>query len=119
MSKEEDRRKKYDLTLMHLQQLASRFIENEKTDEEFVKYVMYNIKYPIVKLPGSDIEYTIVDYGITCLYSRQELANGCKDKWVEVMDLTELTVIEYNELVKILNEKYPDYDIKQLTGRFV
>ena len=119
MSKEEDRRKKYDLTLMHLQQLASRFVENEITDEEFVKYVMYNIKYPIVKLPGSDIEYTIVDYGITCLYSRQELANGCKDQWVEVMDLTELTVIEYNELVKILNEKYPDYNIKQLTGRFV
>ena len=38
---------------------------------------------------------------------------------VEVSDLTELKVWQYNVLVRALNKQYPDYKIKLLTGRFI
>ena len=42
-----------------------------------------------------------------------------QDDWVQVEDLTELRVWEYNELVDELNKHYPDYPIEYLEGRFV
>ena len=42
-----------------------------------------------------------------------------QDDWVQVEDLTELKVWEYNELVNELQEHYPDYPIEYLEGRFV
>ena len=42
-----------------------------------------------------------------------------QDDWVDVEDLTELRVWEYNELVEKLNKHYPDYPIEYLEGRFV
>ena len=42
-----------------------------------------------------------------------------QDDWVQVEDLTELRVWEYNELVSKLNKHYPDYPIEYLEGRFV
>ena len=42
-----------------------------------------------------------------------------QDDWVDVEDLTELRVWEYNELVDKLNKHYPDYPIEYLEGRFV
>ena len=42
-----------------------------------------------------------------------------QDDWVQVEDLTELKVWEYNELVNELQEHYPDYPIEHLEGRFV
>ena len=41
------------------------------------------------------------------------------DEWIDVTDLTELRVWEYNELVDKLNKHYPDYPIEYLEGRFV
>ena len=42
-----------------------------------------------------------------------------QDDWVDVEDLTELRVWEYNELVDKLNKVFPDYPIEYLEGRFV
>ena len=41
------------------------------------------------------------------------------DDWVQVEDLTELRVWEYNELVSQIEKKFPDYPIEYLEGRFV
>ena len=41
------------------------------------------------------------------------------DEWIDVTDLTELKVWEYNKLVEELNTHYPDYPIEYLEGRFV
>ena len=38
---------------------------------------------------------------------------------VQVSDLTDLTVYQYNELAMSINESYPDYDIKEIEGRFI
>ena len=38
---------------------------------------------------------------------------------VEVSDLTELKVWQYDRLVTELNEHYPDYPIKHLEGDFI
>ena len=42
-----------------------------------------------------------------------------QDEWIDVSDLTELKVWEYNKLVDELQEHYPDYPIEHLEGRFV
>ena len=41
------------------------------------------------------------------------------DEWIDVTDLTELKVWEYNELVDKLNKVFPEYPIEYLEGRFV
>ena len=38
---------------------------------------------------------------------------------VEVEDLTELKVWEYQELVKQIKKYYPDYNIEYLIGKFI
>ena len=41
------------------------------------------------------------------------------DEWIDVTDLTELKVWEYNTLVDKLNKVFPEYPIEYLEGRFV
>ena len=41
------------------------------------------------------------------------------DEWIDVTDLTELKVWEYNKLVESLHKHYPEYPIEYLEGRFV
>ena len=41
------------------------------------------------------------------------------DEWVDVTDLTDLKIWEYNKLVDELNKHYPYYPIEYLEGRFV
>ena len=48
----------------------------------------------------------------------ESLQEGHQD-WVQVEDLTELAVWEYNKLVDELEKRYPDYPIEHLEGRFV
>ena len=38
---------------------------------------------------------------------------------IEVSDLCDLTIYEYNELVDELNKHYPNYPIERLEGRFI
>ena len=49
------------------------------------------------------------------------LCYNCKDleEDVEVCDLSDLTISQYNEHVEKLNKHYPDYAIESLTGRFI
>ena len=57
--------------------------------------------------------YYYVEDGYLC-YSCNDLEDD-----VDVSDLTELKVWEYNELVKKLWVYYPDYNINKLKGRFI
>ena len=41
------------------------------------------------------------------------------EEWIDVTDLTEMKVWEYNDLVSKLHNHYPDYPIEHLEGRFV
>ena len=64
-----------------------------------------------------------------CIRDRYETSNYklylcCREiystgGWVDVTDLTELKVWEYNLLVDKLSIHYPDYPIERLESRFV
>ena len=72
----------------------------------------------IIKI--SDIEYRVIRWKENLyLESRQEFQDGCKDIWVQVEDLTDLRVYEYNALVDELNKHYPAYPLERLESRFV
>ena len=98
-------------------------IINAMTVEELEKSLLKRreyrkVKYPIIKI--SDIEFRVTEWKENLyLESRQEFQDGCKDIWVQVEDLTELKVWEYNKLVDELNKHYPDYPIERLESRFV
>ena len=72
----------------------------------------------------SEVKYRCTDDKDMCAdkkdtyYYLESLQEG-QDDWVQVEDLTELRVWEYNELVDELNKHYPDYPIEYLEGRFV
>tara|TARA_R100000234_G_C4938580_1_gene151876 strand:- start:278 stop:481 length:204 start_codon:yes stop_codon:yes gene_type:complete len=38
---------------------------------------------------------------------------------VEVSDLTDLTIYQYNRLAKQIKKQYPKYEIDKLEGRFI
>ena len=98
--------------------LVDCWIDEEITQDELVEKLMTLVGKPIIKV--SEIEFIVSEWeGQLYLESRQELTNGCKDNWVQVEDLCDLTVWEYNELVSELNQWYPDYPIEHLEGRFV
>ena len=93
-------------------------LEGEITQDELVEKLMTVVGKPIIKV--SEIEFIVSEWeGQLYLESRQEMTDGCKDNWVQVEDLCDLTVYEYNDLVTQLHEVYPDYPIKHLEGRFV
>ena len=93
-------------------------IEGEITQDELVEKLMTVVGKPIIKV--SEVEFIVSEWeGNLYLESRQEITNGCRDNWVQVEDLTDLTVWEYNELVSELHRWYPDYPIEYLEGRFV
>ena len=106
-------------TGMHrIQYLVDCHIEGGLKQDELVKELMTIVGKPIIKV--SEIEFIVsVWKGNTYLESRQQLSDGTRDNWVQVEDLTDLTVYEYNDLVTQLNEVYPDYPIEHLEGRFV
>ena len=73
---------------------------------------------PIIKI--SEMEYIVSEWrGNIYLESRTTDIHGQESDWVQVEDLTELRVWEYNKLVGKLNKHYPDYAIEYLEGRFV
>jgi len=60
--------------------------------------------------------YVMASYteGNTLIYNSHNLQEE-----VEVSDLTDLTIYQYNELVKKLWAYYPNYNIEKLEGRFI
>ena len=98
--------------------LVDWWIDEEITQDELVEKLMTVIDKRIIKV--SEVEFVVRMWkGQLYLESRQEITNGCRDNWVQVEDLTDLTVWEYNELVSELHRWYPDYPIEYLEGRFV
>ena len=89
-----------------------------KTKDELVEKLMKVIGKPIIKI--SEMEFVVNEWkdGLY-LNCRSTMTDGTKDNWVDVSDLTDFTVCEYNELVDELNRLYPDYPIEHLEGRFV
>ena len=49
------------------------------------------------------------------------LCYSCDDlqEDIEVSDLCDLTISQYNELVTKLNKYYPNYNINKLEGKFI
>ena len=66
------------------------------------------------RIKVDDIEGCYYVEDDTLIYSCDDYADD-----VQVSDLTELKVWQYNVLVRALNKQYPDYKIKLLTGRFI
>ena len=98
--------------------LIDEWIDEKMTQDELVEKLMTIVGKPIIKV--SEVEFIVRMWkGQLYLESRQEMTNGCRDNWVQVEDLCDLTVGEYNDLVTQLHEVYPDYPIEHLEGRFV
>tara|TARA_B100000902_G_scaffold237207_1_gene224714 strand:- start:2297 stop:2686 length:390 start_codon:yes stop_codon:yes gene_type:complete len=106
--------------------LVDCYIDEEITKNELVDKLVRLVGKPIITI--SEMEYTVYentenfiakhseDYGWLFLCSRERKAGS---DWVDVTDLTELKVWEYNLLVEKLNIHYPHYPIETLEGRFV
>ena len=82
---------------------------------------------PVIKL-NKEMSYRCVEYdNQSDYYKGLTDAKGYflqfkwwqDDEWVDVTDLTELKVWEYNKLVDKLNKVFPEYPIEYLEGRFV
>ena len=93
-------------------------LDEEITKDELIEKLMKVIGKPIIKI--SEMEFVVNEWkGNVYLNCRSTFKDGTKDNWVDVEDLTDFTVGEYNHLVDELNKHYPDYPIKRLEGRFV
>ena len=64
-----------------------------------------------IKIEGIEGWYYVEDD--TLIYSCDDTVD------VEVSDLTELKIWQYDRLVIELSKHYPNYKIKYLTGRFI
>ena len=93
-------------------------LDEEITKDELIEKLMKVIGKPIIKI--SEMEFVVNEWkGNVYLNCRSTFKDGTKDNWVDVEDLTDFTVGEYNHLVDELNKYYPDYPISYLEGRFV
>ena len=98
--------------------LVDCWVDDEITKDELIEKLMTLIGKPIIKI--SEMEFVVNEWkGNVYLNSRSTFKDGMKDNWIDVSDLTELKVWEYNQLVDELNKHYPDYPIEYLEGRFV
>ena len=93
-------------------------LDEEITKDELIEKLMKVIGKPIIKI--SEMEFVVNEWkGNVYLNCRSTFKDGTKDNWVDVEDLTDFTVGEYNHLVDELKKHYPDYPIEYLEGRFV
>ena len=93
-------------------------LDEEITKDELIEKMMKVIGKPIIKI--SEMEFVVNEWkGNAYLNCRSTFKDGTKDNWVDVEDLTEFRVWEYNKLVDELHKHYPDYPIPHLEGRFV
>ena len=93
-------------------------LDEEITKDELIEKLMTLIGKPIIKI--SEMEFIVNEWkGNLYLNCRSTFKDGTKDNWVDVSDLTDFTVCEYNDLECALSIHYPDYPIEYLEGRFV
>ena len=103
--------------------LVDCWIDDEITKDELVEKLMKLTGKPIIKL-NNEMSYRCVK---AKTYGKHE-GNGYflqfkwlqeNEEWIDVTDLTELKVWEYNELVSKIQKHCPLYPIDYLEGRFV
>ena len=98
--------------------LVDCWIDDEITKDELTEKLLKLVNKPIIKI--SEMEFIVNEWeGNVYLNCRSTFTDGTKDNWVDVSDLTDFTVGEYNSLVEELHKHYPDYPIEHLEGRFV
>ena len=98
--------------------LVDCYINEDITQNELAEKLMEAVGKPLIKI--SEMEYVVSEWeGNLYLEGRAQCKDGLRDNWVQIEDLTDFTVGEYNSLVSELHKHYPDYAIEYLEGRFV
>ena len=97
---------------------------SEELDKALLKRKEYRKeKYPIIHLTDNkEVSYRVVENEVGEVNGKGyylQFKWWQDEEWIDVTDLSELKVWEYNELVDKLNKHYPDYPIEYLEGRFV
>ena len=112
MKKTASKKTQYD----KISDLVDSYIDDNKTDDELIEKLLELVGKEIIRV--SEMEYTVYESGNYKMYlcCREIHSTG---GWVDVTDLTELKVWEYNLLVDKLNLHYPEYPIERLESRFV
>ena len=112
MKKTASKKTQYD----KISDLVNSYIDDSITDDELIEKLLKLVGKEIIKI--SEMEYTVYETSNYKLYlcCREIHSTG---GWVDVTDLTELRVWEYNLLVDKLSIHYPDYPIERLESRFV
>ena len=124
-NKEKEKQMKHTEIVMEEWQRTLNQIDDDELDELLLERAKYRIeKYPVIKIDEVKI-YRCVEYnddmekvgdkkGYFLQFKWLE-----QDEWIDVSDLSELKIWEYNKLVDELHKHYPDYPIEHLEGRFV
>jgi len=112
MKKTASKKTQYD----RISDLVNSYIDDSITDDELIEKLLKLVGKEIIKI--SEMEYTVYESSNNCIHlcCREIHSTG---GWVDVTDLTELKVWEYNLLVDKLSVHYPEYPIERLESRFV
>ena len=98
--------------------LVDCFIDEEINQDQLVRKLLEVAGKPIIRIGDMDYRVTSWDNNLY-LECRNQCIDGKWEDWVQVEDLTDWTIYEYNDLVSELHKHYPDYPIEHLEGRFV
>ena len=91
--------------------------ESLKKREQYIK----DKEQPVIEL-NKEMSYRVVENEVGEVNGKGYFLQfkwWQDEEWIDVTDLSEMKVWEYNELVDKLNKHYPDYPIEYLEGRFV
>ena len=112
MKKTASKKTQYD----KISDLVDSYIDDSITDDELIEKLLKLVGKEIIRI--SEMEYTVYETSNYKLYLCCREIHSTEG-WVDVTDLTELRVWEYNLLVDKLSVHYPDYPIERLESRFV
>ena len=91
--------------------------ESLKKREQYIK----DKKQPVIEL-NKEMSYRVVENEVGEVNGKGyylQFKWWQDEEWIDVTDLSEMKVWEYNELVDKLNKVFPEYPIEYLEGRFV
>ena len=91
--------------------------ESLKKREQYIK----DKKQPVIEL-NKEMSYRVVENEVGEVNGKGYFLQfkwWQDEEWIDVTDLSEMKVWEYNELVDKLNKVFPEYPIEYLEGRFV
>ena len=91
--------------------------ESLKKREQYIK----DKEQPVIEL-NKEMSYRVVENEVGEVNGKGYFLQfkwWQDEEWVDVTDLSEMKVWEYNELVDKLNKVFPEYPIEYLEGRFV